>query len=230
MSTFAVVHGAGDSAWSWRLVADELRVLGHRVVVPDLPVGDSATLDDYADAVVDAVGPADDVVVVGHSFGAFTAPLVASRVSADLLVLVAGMVPRPGEKPDEWWGASGYVEASARQAARVGGLTGNDDPYVGFFHDVPRDLTEQAMAHARPHPSAAAMAQPWPLDSWPDVPTRFLLCRDDRLFPADLFRRLVPERLGLVPDEIDGSHCVMLSRPGELAQWLSAVSEDATHA
>ena len=30
------------------------------------------------------------------------------------------------------------------------------------------------------------------------------------------------ERLGIEPDEIDGSHCVYLSRPGELAGRLEA--------
>lgn len=64
--------------------------------------------------------------------------------------------------------------------------------------------------------------KPWPLESWPDVPTRFLLCRDDRLFPADWMRRVVKERLGITPDEIDGGHCVALSRPRELADRLVA--------
>jgi hypothetical protein len=31
---------------------------------------------------------------------------------------------------------------------------------------------------------------------------------------------VVRERLGIVPDEIDGSHCVALSRPRELADRL----------
>lgn len=62
--------------------------------------------------------------------------------------------------------------------------------------------------------------QPWPLRAWPNVPTRFLLCRDDRLFPAEFMRRVVRERLGIIPDEIDGSHCVALSRPKELADRL----------
>jgi hypothetical protein len=35
-------------------------------------------------------------VGVGHSFGAFTAALVPSRVPVDLLVLVSGMIALPG--------------------------------------------------------------------------------------------------------------------------------------
>ncbi|MEV7964892.1 hypothetical protein AB0O34_02795 [Sphaerisporangium sp. NPDC088356] len=35
-------------------------------------------------------------------------------------------------------------------------------------------------------------------------------------------RRLVKERLGMVPDEINGGHNVALSRPSELADRLTA--------
>jgi len=66
------------------------------------------------------------------------------------------------------------------------------------------------------------MREPWPLAAWPDVPTRFLLCRDDRFFPTAFLRRVAEERLGITPDEIDGGHCVALSRPVELADRLEA--------
>lgn len=221
MSTFVLVHGGGDSGWSWHLVQAELRARGHDVLAPDLPADDdSLTLSDYADAVLDAVDGRRDVHVVGHSFGAFTAPLVADRLPAVALVLLAGMVPAPGEPPDAWWDATGYRDAVAAQALRDGGLTGSADPYVAFYHDVPRALAEQALGRERAHPSSAAMAAPWPLREWPGVPTRFVLCREDRFFPPDLFRRLVPARLGLVPEEMAGGHCVALSRPRELADLL----------
>ncbi|WP_380168424.1 alpha/beta fold hydrolase [Jannaschia sp. R86511] len=228
MSTFVLVHGAGDDGWSWHLVAAELRTRGHDVVVPDLPADDdSLTLVDYADAVLRAVGEPREVVVVGYSFGGFTAPLVADRLPTRVLVLLAGMVPAPGEAPAQWWDAVGYGDAVTAQAGRDGGLTGHEDPYVAFLHDVPRELADQALARERAHPSPAATTAVWPLGRWPDVPTRFLLCRDDRFFPAELFRRLVPERLGLVPDEMPGSHCVALSRPVELADRLEAYARDA---
>lgn len=223
MSTFALIHGAGDVGWYWHLVAAELRRRGHSVAAPDLPGDDeSATLTDYADTVVEAIGGRTDVIVVAQSFGAFTAPLVADRLPVDALVLVAGMIPSPGEPPGEWWHNTGYPAAVAKQAARDGGLTGSADPYVSYYHDVPRELAEEAMSKERAHPSQASMAEPWPLDAWPDVPTRFVLCSEDRFFPPDFFRRLVEERLGIVPDEIAGSHCVALSRPKELADMLES--------
>ena len=94
VSTFVLIHGAGDVGWYWHLVEAELRAHGHDVVAPDLPGDDdSLELEDYADAVIAAVGDRRDLVVVGQSFGGFTAPLVADRLPVDALVFVAGMVP-----------------------------------------------------------------------------------------------------------------------------------------
>jgi pimeloyl-ACP methyl ester carboxylesterase len=231
MSTFALIHGAGDVGWYWHLVEAELRSRGHDTVAPDLPGDDeSATLNDYADAVVAAVGGRTDLVVVGQSFGGFTAPLVADRLPVDVLVLVAAMVPAPGETPGDWWSNTGYGAAVRAQAARDGGLTGNDDPYVTYYHDVPRELAEQALRKERDHPSAAAMNAPWPLDAWPDVPTRFVLGNQDRFFPAEFLRRLARERLGTVPDEIAAGHCAALSRPKELADLLAGYATGFTTA
>jgi pimeloyl-ACP methyl ester carboxylesterase len=227
MSTFAFIHGAGDVGWYWHLVEAELRERGHDTIAPDLPADDeSAGLNEYADAVVEAVGDRENLVVVGQSFGGFTAPLVADRLPVDVLVLVAGMIPSPGEPPDDWWANTGYKEAVEEQAARDGGLTGNDDPYVSFYHDVPRELAEEAMTHERAHPSQTSMTTPWPLDAWPKVPTRFVLCSEDRFFPPDFFRRVVPERLGIAPDEIAAGHCVALSRPKELADLLEGYAAE----
>jgi pimeloyl-ACP methyl ester carboxylesterase len=83
-------------------VERELHDLGHQTVAPDLPCDDdTAGLDDYADAVVDATARRD-LIVVGHSYGSFTAPLVAARLTVDALVLVAAMIPAPREKPADW--------------------------------------------------------------------------------------------------------------------------------
>ena len=45
LATFVLIHGAGDSAWYWRLLEPELRDRGHDVVALDLPCDeDSAGL------------------------------------------------------------------------------------------------------------------------------------------------------------------------------------------
>jgi pimeloyl-ACP methyl ester carboxylesterase len=222
VSTYALVHGAGGSGWDWHLLEAELRARGHRVMAPDLSTDDSATLSDYADAVTEAVGDSDDLVVVGHSFGAFTVPLVADRRPVSGLVLIAGMVPRPGEAPADWWTSTGYAEAVQRQAVADGGLTGNDDPVVCYYHDVPGPMSAQALVRERAHPGTKAYTDPWPLHGWPDVPTRFVVCTEDRLFPAGFLRQVALDRLGVTPDELVSGHCPALGHPEELAALLSS--------
>ncbi|MFG2639876.1 alpha/beta fold hydrolase [Streptomyces sp. NPDC048370] len=215
MATFVLIHGGGDSGWAWHLLEAELRSRGHETVAPDLPSDQpSARLSDYADAVVEAVGERRNLVVVGHSYGAFTAPLVADRLPVEVLVLLAGMIPVPGERPDDWWEATGCNRA--RDAA---GLSTIEDPFESFYHDVPRHLAEEAMRREREESSRAG-SEPWPLTVWPDLPTKFIVCKDDRFFPPEFFRDLARTRLGIVPDEISGGHCVALSRPNELADLL----------
>ena len=217
MATYALIHGAGDVGWYWHLVAAELQERGHDVVAPDLPCeDDSAGLSEYADTVLEAIGDRDELIVVAQSFGGFTAPLVCHRTPAELLVFVAGMIPSPGEAPRDWWANTGYeMESHA----------GDDDEIAIFYHDVPPELVAEALKRVREQ-SDTPTREPWPLDVWPDVPTRFVLCRDDRLFPADFLRRVVRERLGIAADEMDGGHCVALSRPIELAERLEEFRED----
>ena len=225
MASFAFVHGGGDVGWSWHLVERELRGLGHQTVAPDLPCDKpSASLVDYADAVIDAIDDRRDVIVVGHSYGGFTAPLVADRVRADALVLVAAMIPAPGEAPAAWWENTGHRQAVAEQSELDGGLTGSDDPYIAYYHDVPRALAEEALSKERDE-SEVAYGNPWPLDAWPAVPTKFIVCSDDRALPPAFMRRVVAERLGIVADEIPSSHSVALSRPRELAGLLAGYAE-----
>jgi len=90
-----------------------------------------------------------------------------------------------------------------------------------FYHDVPSGLAAEALERGRTQ-SDTPGEEPWPLEAWPDVDTRFLLCRNDRLLPADFLRRVVRERLGFAPDEIESGHCPALSRPKELAKRLDA--------
>ena len=207
MAAFALIHGGGGSAWDWHLVAAELRERGHEPIAVDLPTEDeSAGWWDYADAVVEAAGDSTDLVVAAHSLGGFTAPLVCVRRPVDMLVLVAAMIPAPGELFADWWNDTGYEDS------------GYHDVY---YHDVPPELAAEAKTRERDQ-AEKPLAEPWPLEGWPDVPTRYLLCRDDRMFTAEWARRHARDRLGIEPDEMDGGHYIMLSRPIELAGRLEA--------
>lgn len=221
MATFVLIHGAGDAGWYWHLTEAELRARGHHTVAPDLPCDDDrASLDDYACTVTDAMAGQPDPVIVSQSYGAFTAALVAGRLPVRLLVLLAGMVPAPGETPGQWWDNTGYEQAAREQAELDGGKTGHEDPLVTYYNGVPRPLAEEALRRGGRGESSAVYNTPWPLDAWPDVPTKFILCQDDHFFPAAFMRRVAQERLGTIADEVPGCHCAALSHPKELSHLL----------
>jgi pimeloyl-ACP methyl ester carboxylesterase len=212
VATFALIHGGGGSAWDWHLVEPELRGRGHDAVAVDLPNEDpSAGWWDYVDTVVEAVGDRPrPLVVVGQSLGGFTAPLVCARIPVDLLVFLAGMVPAPGELFEDWWTNTGYESSGFEDV---------------FFNGVSPELRAEAEQRER-NEDSRALQEPWPLEAWPDVPTRYLLCRDDRMFTADWARRHARERLGIEADEMDGGHYISISRPGDLAERLDAYADD----
>jgi pimeloyl-ACP methyl ester carboxylesterase len=217
--TFVLVPGAGGQAWYWHRLVPELERHGHRALAVDLPTSDdTAGLAAYTDAVVEAIGARSPVVLVAQSMGGLTAPLVCERVPVELLVLVNAMIPLPGETGGAWWTATGQDAAQAEHWARLG-LRGTPDDDTVFFHDLPADVV--AAAQDQPFAqSARPFEDPWPLSRWPDVPTRVVTGRDDRLFPAVFQRTLAAERLGLEVDEVPGGHLVALSRPAELADRL----------
>jgi alpha-beta hydrolase superfamily lysophospholipase len=221
--SFVYVHGAGGRGSDFDLVAEHLRASGHESIAPDLPCDQEVGLDAYVATVVGAVATAggdarDDLVTVGQSLGGLTAPIVAAKVDARLLVLLAAMVPRPGESGGEWWSATGHDAAVAAQ-----GLA-DDRPETVLTNEVPADVLAASIPPR--DQTSRIMQDPWPLAAWPDVPTRALVCRQDRFFPAPWLSQVVRDRLGIEPDLIEGDHCAYLSRPAELATTLDRCWRD----
>jgi pimeloyl-ACP methyl ester carboxylesterase len=223
MATFALVHGICAGAWTWDLVAPHLEAAGHRVVAVDLPCDDpQAKFSDYATVVESALAAVEDeVVLVGHSTGGQTIPLVAARRPVRELVYVCGTVPEPGvsviERGVEWRAID-----PAEWSVPNGDNSFSISPDGFRRHVAPElepDAAEQAIALLRPQ-FFTPFTERCPLDALPDVPCRYVLCREDRLVSPDYGRRVASERLGVEPIELPGSHSPMAGRPRELAELL----------
>jgi pimeloyl-ACP methyl ester carboxylesterase len=217
MATYALIHGAYDVGWYWHLVERELRHRGHRTVAPDLPIeDDNATLIDNAQVVLDAIEEIHDggeLIVVAQSWGGYVAPIVADRAKADRLVLVAPMIPQPGETDGQMWEATGWKYPGEQS----GDL---------FYHDVDPNLAAEARSRERGQ-SETTGHEPWPLDAWPHVPTHVIIGRDDRFFTAEWLRGVVRDRLGIEPDELPAGHAIALSRPRELVELMESYRSSA---
>lgn len=238
MADFLLLHGASSTGWIWHRVVAELTARGHAAVAPDLPCADpSADLHSYLDVAVAAGSEfgAAPVIVVAQSMAGLYAAAVAERRPVSRLVLVAAMIPRPGESGNDWFASSGAGAAQAAYLTQFG--LGDADPYdpeLIFVHDFDDRLKQESAQHVVEQ-SARPMETPTPFDAWPSVPTHVVAAAEDRLFPLAFMQAQSRERLGLEPDVIPGGHLALLSHADALAALLVSYAEGsdtnaATHA
>ncbi len=220
MTSAVLIPGAGGLGWYWHLVQRDLLDRGYDAVTVDLSAHGLTGLPAYADAVVDAIDGRTDVALVAQSMGAFTVPLVWQRVPTRHVVFVNAMIPRPGERPGEWWDNVGSEQARIAAATREG-YSPEFDLSTYFLHDVPEDLVAEMRERA-----ASQLDERFDdictFDAWPPIPVDVVAGRDDRFFPLELQQRVARERLGVEPIVVPGGHLAALSQPRELAAAIAA--------
>jgi pimeloyl-ACP methyl ester carboxylesterase len=222
MATFVLVHGAFGSPAELAPMIPELEALGHSAITVDLPCTDpAAMLDDYASAVVEAMaGIEAPVVVVGHSAGGATISLVPERTHVDRLVYVTAFVPEPGRSVVDIAGAESREVIMAVSRDDGNGCRSFDVELLASI--VPPEEREAYLAFLevtqRPQ-GWAAMEQPWPGRSLPDVPRSYILCTEDTILPPAKQREWAA-RLGVEPVELASDHAVFTLHPRELALLL----------
>jgi pimeloyl-ACP methyl ester carboxylesterase len=221
-----LVHGNYHGGWCWDFLAPELERRGHRVIAVDLPIGDPmAGAAAYADAVEADVRDLDDPVLIGHSMAGAVIPIVATRRHVRRLIFLAAMLPLPGVSINDQR-ASEAIDAPITFETSEWTSLGDDVWAVGpntatevFFHDASPEQAAWAVARLRPQ-CYRVMSEPSPLSAWPDVDSRYVVCRDDRATNPDWGRMAARSRLGIEPVEIDGAHSPFLTRPIELAALI----------
>lgn len=228
MSVFALVHGGAHGGWCWELLVPELEKRGHSAVAPDLPIeDDTAGALENAKVVVGAISTgADDVVVVGHSLGGLTIPLVAQLRPVRRLVFLAAMVPAPGMSNLEYLATEPEaVTFSGAENLAEGEIPSEDDQVVGwqrakagFYHDVDDEVARHTWERFR-RQSFTVMTERTPLEVWPDVPSTYILMKENHAVGQEWSRRRAKE-IGADLIEMEGSHSPFYSRPGELADVL----------
>ncbi len=223
-----LVHGAWHGAWCWEPLVDELRRRGIAGIAVDLPTEDPAvTTADYARLVDQALGASrDEVVLVGHSMGGLTLPVVAGLRPVRRMVFVCALVPQP----DRSWDS---VARAHRDLFSAGLARGQQTQEDGSTTWDPAAAAEILYSDCAPAVAAAAAArlrrQYWtptriaaPFTRWPDVESRYVVCAEDRTLVPDGERRLARELLSVEPVELPGGHSPFLSRPAALADVVLA--------
>jgi pimeloyl-ACP methyl ester carboxylesterase len=224
MATVCLLHGAWHEPSCWDEVAARLDGLGHRVIVPDLPLHEPAA--GYEERVRPAIealaGAAEPVVVVAHSQSSALGALVAAARPVSLLVYLC---PRMGSVETPAGAPGAFREGIPFPAPGPDG-TSAWDPDVAtdaMYRRLPPERARALAGRLRP------MAMPpgdYPLAEHPDVETALVYGAEDELFEPEFQRFMARELLGIEPVELPGGHFPMAEDPDGLAELLNRLARD----
>ena len=235
MSTFVIVPGAWDTPATMEPLLEPLGSAGHTAIVVDLPCEDAdATLAEYADA-VRAVLPDDlaDVVLVGYSFGGFTAARIAVEHPELPVVYVAAWIPRDGSSVlDLFAGGDPFEAGEEAGIAALGGVVLsagpglcalNIDRYVAAADPVERESVRTYLRRTQRPQGIAALREKWRGDLPASRRRTYVLTTADTLVPPEA-QRVMARSVGADVVEIDTDHGPFREQPERLAELLVAAS------
>lgn len=226
--TVVLVHGAFADASSWSGVIERLQAAGIQVTAPANPLRGISTDAAYIASVLNQIpGP---VLAVGHSYGG----AVISNAATDTanvvgLVFVAAFAPDEGER-------LGDVESGSKDSVLMTALaprqypTGRDseaavefaiDPakfHDAFAADLPPAQTAVMAATQRPV-AELAFSEPSGPPAWKSSPAWAVVATGDKAAGTDVIRSMA-ERAGATITEVEGSHVIMVSQPGAVADVI----------
>jgi pimeloyl-ACP methyl ester carboxylesterase len=192
----------------------------------DLPISDPTLgAADYARTVEGALEAGSEPVLVGHSMAGLVVPLVAANRPIRRLIFLAAFLPSPGRSANDQRASEpidGRVPPTTSEWIDIGEnvwMVGPKTATEIFFPDATPAVARWATQRLRPQ-SYRVMSETTPLEAWPDVDCRSIVCRDDRAINPAWVRASARERLGVEAVEISGGHSPFLTRPVELALAL----------
>jgi pimeloyl-ACP methyl ester carboxylesterase len=226
--TVVLVHGAFADASSWNGVIQHLQAAGLRVTAPPNPLRgitqDSAYIASFLNQIP---GP---VLAVAHSYGGAVISNAATAAANVVgLVFVAAFAPEEGERLGEVEGGSKdsvlmtalvplqYPTGDGRETAVEFAI----DPakfHDAFAADLPPDQTAVMAATQRPV-AELAFSEPSGPPAWKSSPAWAVVATGDKAAGTDVVRSMA-ERAGAMITEVEGSHVIMVSQPGAVADVI----------
>jgi pimeloyl-ACP methyl ester carboxylesterase len=207
VARFVFVHGAWHGGWCWERLSLELERRGHETWAPDLPCEEiGLTVRDYATV----VGPQPDAVVVGHSMGGMTIPLITARVTVFLAALIPVDGPYLGLDPE----FTGMLRDDLGRSFWPDLETARERLYPDLGDDDAREAFDRLRPQA-------------PVDAVFELPVGLsasIVTLRDRAIRPDWQARMACEALGVEPLELDAGHSPFLTHPVELADLLESIA------
>jgi hypothetical protein len=229
VTTFVLVPGAWHDTWCWERVIPELRKRGHEATAVALPKDRSAGSQAYAAAIDEAILSAAGTTVVAHSASGLFAPSVAGRRGVNELVLLAALIPVPGyswvaqrKALNDAQHTEFYLrhEAGIHLDAQGNSVWRTADAAEVFYHDCAPDDAADA-ARRLGAENLSVFSEPAPSLAPAAVPTRYVVCTQDRAVSRDWAIRTAREQFDATIEEFDASHSPFWSRPSDLVDLLT---------
>jgi pimeloyl-ACP methyl ester carboxylesterase len=225
-----LVHGHWHGSWCWDRLVEQIQGSGHHCLAIDLPctLRESGT-DENARVVLEALRDAgSDVILVGHSAGGLTIPLVANRRAIRHLVFIAALLPVPGKSLAEQFEDEPEMIDPRFEFIDDGDGFCSIDPARAanfFYNDCSSVDANWAIARLR-RQTTLTITERTPLNRWPDTPKSYIIGDDDRVVRPSWAVRAARQRLGVEPMVMPGAgHSPFLSQPQQMANHLLAISE-----
>lgn len=229
--TIVLVHGAFADSSGWNTVAGRLLGDGYPVIAFSNPLRGPASDSEYLRQFLSTIdGP---VVLVGHSYGG---AVITNAATGDpdvkALVYIAAYAPDEGESVAAANAlGGGHTDVIDHLVVRPfpGAAGGDADAYIDpawfptlFAQDLPRATTRVMAATQRPGAIAALLTPSGP-PAWKDIPSWYLVARQDRIIPPEA-ERVMAARAGATTVEIDSSHVAMMSHPAAVVSLVKAAA------
>src|SRR4051812_10406480 len=233
--TVVLVHGGFADASFWAPVVEDLQAHDVPVLAPANPLRGLAHDAEYLASYVNQIdGP---VLLVGHSYGgAVISVAAASTPNAVGLVYVAAFALAEGE-------SFGEIFAEFGDTPLVGAVRPSAYPLAGgetaveltiapelyreaFASDLSEDVTRVLAVSQRPF--AAIFEDRAQAAAWKTLPSWAVVATADKAIPPDAERHMA-RRAGAQTIEVEASHSIALSKPGEVAALIQTAF-DATSA
>ncbi len=229
--TIVLVHGAFADSSGWNTVAGRLIGDGYPVIAFSNPLRGPTPDAEYLRLFLSTIdGP---VVLVGHSYGgAVITNAATGNPNVKSLVYVAAYAPAAGESVAAANAlGGGHTDVIDHLVIRPfpGAAPDDADAYIDpayfptlFAQDLPKATARVMAATQRPGALAALLA-PSGAPAWEDIPSWYLVARQDRIIPPEA-ERAMAARAGSTTVEINSSHVAMMSHPSAVVSLIKAAA------
>jgi len=218
LPTIVLVHGAFANAGCWTKLIPLLRAKGLSLTASNCPL---SSLADDVDAVRQTIKMQDGpVLLVGHSWGGAVITEAGNEPQVCGLVYIAAAAPDSGQSFNDWWkdypAAPGAPEIKPYGKQRFVLTLEGFRRY--FAQDLATDESEVLYCTQGPY-AAAANNEVITKAAWRDKPSWFIMGEQDYMLTIDL-ESDTAKRMGAKTLVLKSSHVPMISRPGEVADFI----------